>query len=118
MTAAWFADVRRVIDLTEVTPGLPLPTISPARATYDYRHVVHAEHAREAVSCAVAVLSYVFGVTFPAEPRIVTHGADGPQYLLEAALPSGLALVIISRISLAEDPAERVPELAGTGVAA
>lgn len=106
-----FRDVHAIYDLVEITPGLPWPTTSPARAVFDYRHVVHAEDAREAVDCAAAVLTFTFAAEFGPE-RTEVNGADGPRYLLEALLPSGLTLVIISRVSLADEPAGRETELA------
>lgn len=93
----WFADARRILDVTEVTPGLPLPRISPARASFDYRHVVRAEDAREAVTRAAAILGCAFGTGFA--ERTETGGDGTPRYLLEALLPSGLTLVIISRLA-------------------
>jgi hypothetical protein len=112
--ATWFQDARRIIDITEKTPGLPIPHISPARASFDYRHIVHAEAARESVTRAAADLGEAFKVTF--SPRTETAGDGTPRYLLEALLLSGITLVIISRVDAADegdDAGARVPELAG-----
>ena len=103
--ATWFDDAHRIIDVTRERPGLPIPTISPARATFDYRPITHAEVARDSVARAVAVLGDAFSVTFT--PRTETAGDDTPRYLLEALLPSGLTLVIISRVGPAGDQDER-----------
>ena len=108
----WFADARRIIDITEVTPGLPIPTISPARATYDYRYLTHAVAAREAVASAQFTLHRELGAVFT--PRLELAGDRTPRYLLEALLPSGLTLVIISRAEHVadQDDHEDAPELA------
>lgn len=103
-------DILRLYRLVKVTPGLPMPHTSPALASLDYRHAVHAEDAREAVACAVGILGYVFTATFT--PRTETAGDDTPRYLLEALLPSGLTLVIISRFAQTADQDERVKALA------
>lgn len=105
--SAVFRDRRRVDDIAEVTPGLPVPTLTAARATFDYRHVVHAEDAREAVSCAAEILGHAFGIGTFAE-RTEMAGDDTPRHILEALLPSGLTLVIVSRVTVDLDsPAER-----------
>jgi hypothetical protein len=101
----WFDDAHKIIDVTRETPGLPLPSIFPARASFDYRHIVHAEAARESVACAVAALGGKFGVRF--SPRTETAGDGTPRYLLEALLLSGLTLVIISRVEHVADQDDR-----------
>ena len=94
--ATWFDDAHRVIDVTRRSPGLPIPTISPARATFDYRHIVHADAALESVACAVAILAAAFGTMFASKAELA--GDETPRYLLVALLPSGLTVVIISRV--------------------
>lgn len=113
----WFDDAHKIIDVTRETPGLPLPSIFPARATFDYRYITHAEAAREAareaVTHAAADLGNAFKVTF--SRRTETAGDGTPRYLLEALLLSGLTLVIISRVDTAgegDDTGAQVPELA------
>jgi hypothetical protein len=96
---SWFDDAHRILDIGRVTPGLPKPHILPAIASFDYRHVVHAEDAREAVTAAVAALSEAFTVTFTERPELAGDGT--PRYLLQAHLPSGLPLTVISRVSVA-----------------
>ena len=111
--AGVFRDIHAIYDLTEVTAGLPMPSTSPARASFDYRHIVREQDARAAVACAVAALSRAFGAVFSERTE---PGGDGtPRYLLEALLPSGLSVVIISRVANAgsQDPAGTQPELAG-----
>jgi len=97
------ADIIKLYRLVRETPGLPMPHADAARASLDYRHVVHAEDAREAVSCAAGVLAFVFRVTFGETQA--TAGDGTPRYLLEALLPSGLTLVIISRVTQAGEGA-------------
>jgi hypothetical protein len=101
----WFDDAHRIIDVTRETPGLPLPRIGPARASFDYRDITHAEVARESVAHAAAALGSAFKVTFT--PRTETAGDDTPRYLLEALLLSGLTIVIISRVEHVADQDDR-----------
>ena len=101
--ATWFDDAHDVIDVTRRSPGLPIPTISPARATFDYRHIVHADAARESVACAVTILAAAFGTMFASRAEMA--GDDTPRYLLVALLPSGLTVVIISRVEYDLDAA-------------
>ena len=100
--ATWFDDAHDVIDVTRRSPGLPIPTISPARATFDYRHIVHADAARESVP-ARAILAAAFGTMFASRAEMA--GDDTPRYLLVALLPSGLTVVIISRVEYDLDAA-------------
>jgi hypothetical protein len=100
-------DILALYCLVKITPGLPMPTVSPCRATFDYRHVVHEQDAREFTARAVHNL-LIFGVPF-GERTETDIGNGAPVYLLEAPLPSGLTLVIVSRVSQTAD----APELAG-----
>lgn len=115
--AGVFRDIHALYDLVERVPGLPLPTVSPSRATFDYRHVVYATDAREAVRCAMGVLVYAFStrdfiLAFAAE-RTETAGDGTPRYVLDAVLESGLTVTLISRFAQGADVDEREPELAG-----
>ena len=114
--AAWSADVDRIRDVTDRTPALRVPSISPARVSFDYRDAGHAAGAVVAVIGARATLSRAFGVTFT--ERTELSGDDTPRYLLEAVRPGRLTLVIISRVQLdtSQDGAGR--EDAGRLVAA
>lgn len=94
-------DILRVYRLVKTIPALPLPTTSPARATFDYRHVTSAWAARMAVLGARAALGRAFGVTFTPGPALAGDGT--PRYSLEAVLPSGLTLVIWSRFQVDGD---------------
>ena len=112
--AAWSADVDRIRDITARTPALPEPTIAPARATFDYRHLAEAGIARASVAWAGAALAAEFGVTFT--ERAETAGDDTPRWLLEAKRPGRLTLVIISRVQL--DQGQDARDEAGELVAA
>jgi hypothetical protein len=107
-------DFIRLYRLIKRTPALPYPQTAGARATFDYRHVVLADIARQSVAFAATVLGGEFGVTFPAKPRTELAGDGTPRYLLEALLPSGLTLVIISRVEHVADQDDRedAPQLA------
>lgn len=89
-------DILRLYCLVREIPALPLPTTSPARATFDYRHVFSAWSARLKVAGTETALARAFGVTFTEKREAA--GDDTPRYLLEAELPSGLVLVIASRV--------------------
>ena len=94
-----FRDIHALYDLAETT-DMPVPDVhGAARAVLDYRYLRQAGPAREAVACAVALLSAAFGVTF--EPRTEVApppplGDGTPRYLMEATLPGGMPLVVIS----------------------
>jgi hypothetical protein len=109
-------DIMRAYRLVKQIPALPLPTASPARVTFDYRHVTSAWAATLAVIGARTALAREFGVTFT--PRTALAGDDTPRYFLEAKLPSGLVLVITSRVQLDGDADPAVSENAGELVAA
>ena len=102
-------DILALYCLVKITPGLPMPTVHPARAVFDYRHIVHDGEAREFTARAVHNL-LIFGVPFGERPE-TDIGNGTPRYLLEALLPSGLTLVIVSRVSQTTDQDER--EMAG-----
>ncbi len=104
--AGWFRDVRRIIDITEVTPGLPLPRISGERAAFHYNGITHAKDAAESVAMAETILSYALRLTF--EPRTALAGDDTERYILEAFMPSGLAVDIVAKA----EHMQGVPQLA------
>ena len=93
--AGWFRDVRRILDVAEVTPGLPLPRIYATRAAFHYNGITHHEDAAEAVALAKTILSYALDVTFVR--REATAGDDTPRYILTAFMASGLAVDIVAR---------------------
>ena len=101
---AWFADARRIISVTEVTPGLPLPFISPDGARFYFTGIPRAEHARSATAEAERALSDAFGVTF--DWREHQNGSTIHR-LYEAVLPSGMVLSLVMRAEHAEDPSVR-----------
>ena len=91
--AGWFRDVRRLLDITEVTPGLPLPRIGPDSATYFFVGVAHAKEARADVRQAETILRTAFLVNFA--PRWTQAGSTR-HYILTAMLPSGLTVDIVA----------------------
>jgi hypothetical protein len=109
--AGWFADVRRLLDVTETTPGLPLPRIAPDRVTFFFVGIAHAPEAVTAVRCAETALRCALLVAF--YPRRTQDGYRA-HYILTAFLPSGLQVDIVA---LAEhfdgqDARRDAPELA------
>lgn len=111
--ADWFRDVRRVLDVTEVTPGLPLPFVSSDRATFYFTNIVHAGDAAEAVAAARTILSYALRVTFII--RMAVAGDDTGRMVFEALMPSGLAVDIVAKAEhmAGRDSVLAQPELAG-----
>ena len=105
--AAWFADIRHLLDVTQVTDGLPLPRIAPDRAVYFFTGCVHPEDAREAVGDAETALADALGVAFV--PRRTRYGS-ADHYVLTAVLESGLQ---VDLVALAEHFGEAGRELAG-----
>ena len=93
--AGYWRDVRRIIDIAEVTPGLPIPSTSATRAVFDYRSITHATDTAEAVATAETILSYALHLTFVRREALA--GDDTVRYILEAFTPSGLAVDIVAR---------------------
>src|SRR5882724_600199 len=93
--AGWFRDVRRVLEVTEVTPGLPLPSTSSERATFRFTAITHARDAAEAVAAAETILSYALMLTFERDDAIA--GDDTMRYILRGFMPSGLAVDIVAK---------------------
>ncbi len=91
----WLDDLHRFADITRAWPGLPQPNISPARVTYDYRHLTDAETARAALDSAERILSAELGVSFEADftKAVGTYRS----YLRVAVLPDHLAVVLAAR---------------------
>ena len=104
-TGFW-QEVRLIWKLAEFTPGLPVPTISATRAVFDYRSVVHAEDAAEDVALAETILGCALNLTFA--PRTAMAGDDTLRYILEAFMPSGLAVAIVAKAD--HMAARRVPQ--------
>jgi hypothetical protein len=114
--AAWFRDVRRILEVVEVTPGLPLPRIGGTRASFHFTAITHAAEAVEAVALAETILGYALHVTF--EVRQVPAGDDTLRYILEGYMPdSGLMVAIVAKSEHMQAPRppvarESAPELA------
>ena len=89
--AGWFEDVFAILTLVKTTIGLPLPVTSATRACFYFLGIPDAEDARKSVTRAQEILSGKLGLTF-------MPGTDPAGYdTLEAALPSGLLVVIATR---------------------
>jgi hypothetical protein len=114
--AGWFRDVRKILDVSEVTPGLPLPHIYGTRAAFHYNGITHRKDAAEAVAMAETILSHALGVTF--ERREALAGDDTPRYILEAFMPSGLAVDIVARAGCMDDRDVPAPRDGAAGLAA
>jgi len=102
----YWRDIRLIWDLAEHTPGLPVPSTCATRAVFDYRAVTHARDAAESVATAETILSYALHLTFVRREALA--GDDTLRYILEAFMPSGLAVDIVAK---AEHMAD-VPQLA------
>lgn len=104
--AGWFADARRVIDVAEVTPGLPLPAIGSTTAAFNYTGIAHPEDAAEAVAAAETILSYALDVTFEYKdtPRI----GSAAHYVLAGFMKSGLEVDIVAKAE--HMAARRIPQ--------
>jgi hypothetical protein len=92
--AGWFRDVHLLLDVTQVTPGLPLPSVSKDVAAFHYTAITHDRDAAEAVADAETVLSYALKVNF--EPRRPDPVGSARYYILSAYMPSGLRVDIVA----------------------
>jgi hypothetical protein len=93
--SGWFRDVRAIIDLSEVVHGLPLPTISPDRATFRFTGITHAEDARSALDCAKTILEAGLGVVFPEDP-VPFEAGSAKRSVYTALMPSGLEICLVA----------------------
>lgn len=93
--AGYWQEVRLIWDLAEHTPGLPVPSISRDRAAFRFTAITHAPDAAEAVALAETILSYALHLTFA--HRAALAGDDTIRYILEAFMPSGLAVDIVAK---------------------
>jgi len=91
--AKWFDDAHNLLAIAQGTPGLPLPSIAGATASFNFTGITHAKDAREAVATAETILSYAFRVEFVSRR---TQIGSARHYILEASLPSGLPLLIVA----------------------
>lgn len=107
--AAWAADARRFITLTESYPALPVPQISAGLAAFHYTGITDPDVAREAAEAAEAILGRELGVTFTDKdvPRI----GSMCNWVREAFLPSGMRVSIVAKA----ETRPRVPVLALAG---
>jgi hypothetical protein len=109
--AGWFRDVHRLLDVTQVTPGLPLPSVSKDVAAFHYTSITHAQDAAEAVTLAETVLSYALKVHF--EPRRPDPVGTAAYYILSAYMGSGLRVDIVARAQVFDAaPARELEDVA------
>lgn len=110
--AGWFRDVHRILDVTEVTTGLPLPQIGSTLAAFNFTDITHAQDAAKAIVKAETVLAYHLGLEFEKRdtPRIGSAG----HYILSAYMRSGLRVDLVAKAGIfdEQDTAGRKPELA------
>ena len=110
--AGYFRDVRAIWDLTESTPGLPIPSIGRDRAVFFFVGLTHRAEARQAMAEAETILrSGLLAAFFPRR----TQAGSTRHYILTAVLASGLTvdLVAMAEHFDSEDAASREPEMAG-----
>jgi hypothetical protein len=88
-----FRDARLILDIAEVTPGIPFPCISKDRAVFFFVGITHAKEAAEAVADAREILGYALKAAFC--PRRTQAGSTR-HYVLTAVLPSGLMVEIVA----------------------
>ena len=93
--AGWFDDVFTILRLVQITVGLPLPVTSATRACFYFTAIPHADDARKSVTRAQEILVRELRLTF--EPRTALAGDDTERYILEAFMPSGLAVDIVAK---------------------
>jgi hypothetical protein len=110
--AGWFRDVHRILEITEVTPGLPLPSVGSTLAAFYFTAITHAEDAAEAVILAETVLGYALQVEFA--PRDTPPIGSAAHYVLSAYMPSGLRVDIVARAGIFGGQDERARELAAS----
>lgn len=111
---AQIRDIIAVYWIAYFTPGLPVPYGAPARVSFHFEGLP-PDVQRESVTRARCLLSAVLDVTF--KPRTVLAGDDTARCLLEARLPSGVTVVLMSKVS-AEPDQDGSEDTAGELVAA
>ena len=113
--AGWFRDVRAIINITETTPGLPLPRIAPDRAVFLFVGITHRAAAWLAMAEAETILrSGLLAAFFPRRTQI----GSAAHYILTAVLPSGLQVDLVAMAEHFDSPAEDAPrELARSAAA-
>ena len=105
--AGWFADIRRLLDVIEVTPGLPLPYISKDRVTFFYTGITHPVEATAAARRAETILRSAFVANF-ALRHTEAHGVR--HDILTAVLPSGLTVDLVTLAAHVEKPSASRPD--------
>lgn len=92
--ALWFGEARRIIDLTE-RHGVPIPSISAARASFNFTGITHAEDAVYMVEQAERLLNEAFRFAIPFFPRWAECGSARHR-IRTAVLPSGMQVDLVA----------------------
>jgi hypothetical protein len=90
-----FADARRILDIAEVTPGLPFPSVCATIAAFNFTQITHAQDAAEAVAMAETILSYALDATF--SRKDIAPIGSSEHWAIAAFLPSGLEVDIVAK---------------------
>jgi hypothetical protein len=109
--AARYADAHRILDVAEVTPGMPFPNISRDRAVLFYVGIEDPDEAGQAIRDAREILGYALKAEF--YPR-QTVAYDVRHDILTATLQSGLKVDLVARAQYTggQDAPQDAPELA------
>lgn len=90
----WFSEARRIIDLTE-HHGVPIPSISAARASFNFTGITHAGDTRYMVEEAERVLNEALRFAIPFFPRSAECGSARHR-IRTAVLPSGMQVDLVA----------------------
>ena len=91
--ARLFRDLRKVLDIIQVTPGLPRWSVCEDLAAFFFAGLP-ADEAPQAFKDAETVLAYAFGVTFKTrKPKPV---GSTVHFIRTAELPSGLTVELVA----------------------
>lgn len=91
----WFADMRHILSIAEVTPGLPLPSSCATRCSFSFTLVKHGTDAAGLADAAMKVFAYGLRITFA--PRLAQAGDGTSRTIFEGFMPSGFAVDIVAR---------------------
>lgn len=93
--AGWFEDVFTILRLVQARDTLPIPVTSATRACFYLTVIPRADDTRKAVTSTRDTLADELHLTF--ELRTALAGDDTERYILEAFMPSGLAVDIVAK---------------------
>jgi hypothetical protein len=108
--AARYADAHRVMDVAQVTPGMPFPNISRDRAVLFYVGIEDPGEAEQAIRDAREILGYALKAEF-CPRQTVAHNVV--HDILTATLRSGLKVDLVGRAQYAggQDAPQDAPVL-------